>query len=131
MMEERLKSGVSLILDRYAHSGVAYSAAKGLDSEWCKAPDSGLPRPDLLIFLDLPVESASAREGYGEERYEKNEFQIKVRNCFQSLVDDSWTFAEGTGTIEQVSARIQDVIDSQIDSLLVAAQQPVRYLEWM
>lgn len=130
-MEEKLKNGTSLVLDRYAHSGVAYSAAKGLDIDWCKAADSGLPRPDLLIFIDVPVESTSAREGYGEERYEKNDFQIKVRSCFQSLVDDSWTFVDGVGDIDQVAARIQQVVDSYIDSLLVLTQQPVKCLEWI
>lgn len=29
-------SGTSLIIDRYSYSGVAFSAAKGLDVEWCK-----------------------------------------------------------------------------------------------
>lgn len=29
-------SGTSLIIDRYSYSGVVFSAAKGLDVEWCK-----------------------------------------------------------------------------------------------
>ncbi|MFS7975126.1 putative thymidylate kinase, P-loop containing nucleoside triphosphate hydrolase [Helianthus anomalus] len=32
----RLKSGTSLIIDRYSHSGVVFSSAKSLDIEWCK-----------------------------------------------------------------------------------------------
>ena len=32
--------------------GVAFSAAKGLDLAWCKAPDSGLPAPDMLPALE-------------------------------------------------------------------------------
>ena len=35
-MEAKLKSGTSLIVDRYSYSGVAFSSAKGLDIEWCK-----------------------------------------------------------------------------------------------
>lgn len=35
-MESKLRSGISLIVDRYSYSGVAFSAAKGLDLEWCK-----------------------------------------------------------------------------------------------
>ena len=33
---EKLKSGTTVIIDRYAFSGVAFSAAKGLDLDWCK-----------------------------------------------------------------------------------------------
>lgn len=45
---------------RYAFSGVAFSAAKpSLDFDWCKECDRGLPAPDAVIFLDIPVEKAS------------------------------------------------------------------------
>ncbi|PNX88776.1 thymidylate kinase, partial [Trifolium pratense] len=36
LMETKLKSGITLIVDRYSYSGVAFSSAKGLDIEWCK-----------------------------------------------------------------------------------------------
>lgn len=35
-MEETLKSGTTIIVDRYSYSGVAFSSAKGLDIQWCK-----------------------------------------------------------------------------------------------
>lgn len=35
-METQLKSGTTLVVDRYSYSGVAFSSAKGLDFEWCK-----------------------------------------------------------------------------------------------
>lgn len=97
-MEEDLQKGTTLVLDRYAFSGVAFTAAKvcptvdakdcpganddptvtdtwphccralaqGLDLEWCKAPDAGLPAPDLTIFLDIPVDAAAERGDFGE-----------------------------------------------------------------
>eukprot|EP00960_Hanusia_phi_P066411 766393-Hanusia_phi.AAC.12 len=53
-IRERLASGETLIVDRYAYSGVAFSAAKGtLNMEWCKGPDRGLPAPDCVIYLDV------------------------------------------------------------------------------
>ncbi|CAL5388206.1 unnamed protein product [Camellia sinensis] len=36
LMESKLRSGTTLIVDRYSFSGVAFSSAKGLDFEWCK-----------------------------------------------------------------------------------------------
>ena len=50
-IEAKLNSGCNLICDRYAYSGVAFSAAKGLDLEWCKSCDGGLPAPDVIIYL--------------------------------------------------------------------------------
>ncbi|CAL5333869.1 unnamed protein product [Camellia sinensis] len=36
LMESKLRSGTTLIVDRYSFSGAAFSSAKGLDFEWCK-----------------------------------------------------------------------------------------------
>lgn len=36
LMETKLKTGTTLIVDRYSYSGVAFSSAKGLGDEWCK-----------------------------------------------------------------------------------------------
>lgn len=42
-----------MILDRYAYSGAAFSAAKGFDLEWCKNCDRGLPKPDIVFYMYL------------------------------------------------------------------------------
>lgn len=55
----KLRSGTTLVCDRYAYSGVAYTSAKGLDMEWCKSNDRGLPSPDCIIYLDMPIEEAA------------------------------------------------------------------------
>lgn len=49
---DALRRGVTLVVDRYAYSGAAYTAAKrtpGCGLAWCKAPDAGAPfgRPAL------------------------------------------------------------------------------------
>ncbi|KAH9625336.1 hypothetical protein KSS87_003633 [Heliosperma pusillum] len=90
LMEDKLKAGITLIVDRYSYSGVAFSSAKGLDFEWCKAPESGLLHPDLVLYLDVPPEKAAERGGYGGERYERLDFQKKVGEKYQSLRDSTW-----------------------------------------
>eukprot|EP00262_Sarcandra_glabra_P006543 TRINITY_DN1887_c0_g1_i5.p1 TRINITY_DN1887_c0_g1~~TRINITY_DN1887_c0_g1_i5.p1 ORF type:complete len:231 (-),score=20.86 TRINITY_DN1887_c0_g1_i5:359-1051(-) len=90
LMESKLRSGINLVVDRYSYSGVVFSAAKGLDIEWCKAPEMGLLAPDLVVYLDIPPEKASERGGYGEERYEQLEFQRKVAQHYQILCDPTW-----------------------------------------
>ncbi|KAG2171590.1 hypothetical protein INT43_008316 [Umbelopsis isabellina] len=89
-MRALLLSGTTLVVDRYAYSGVAFTAAKGLDISWCRNPDIGLLTPDLVLFLDLPIESAERRGGFGEERYEKRDMQIKVRELFLQMQDPLW-----------------------------------------
>ena len=55
-----LDAGTHVFVDRYAFSGVAFSAAKpGLSLEWCKGPDKGLPQPDLVCFLDVSADEVS------------------------------------------------------------------------
>ncbi|KAK3990842.1 thymidylate kinase [Cladorrhinum sp. PSN332] len=83
-----LASGTTVILDRYYYSGIVYSAAKqnpSLSLPWARAPEVGLPRPDLVLFLDLDQEEAKKRGGYGEERYEQAEMQKRVRELFWGL----------------------------------------------
>ncbi|KAK6913008.1 Thymidylate kinase-like domain [Dillenia turbinata] len=87
----KLKSGITLVVDWYSYSGVAFSSAKGFDFEWCKAPEQGLLAPDLVKGdLDISPEKAAERGGYGGERYEQLDFQRKVSQQYKSLEDASW-----------------------------------------
>lgn len=109
-IEEHLQKGTSIVLDRYVYSGAAYGAAKGLDLQWCKTPDRGLPQPDVVLFIDLPVDQAAARAGYGDERYEDLAFQQSVRAQFELLRDASWHMVGGEGTPSEVHERIAGVL---------------------
>lgn len=76
-MRDQLAAGTHLVVDRYAFSGVAFSAAKdGLTIDWCRQPDRGLPAPDLVCFLDVSPAEARSRGGFGQERYEEEKFQV-------------------------------------------------------
>lgn len=83
-----LSSGTTVLCDRYYYSGVVYSAAKqnpSLSLGWARHPEVGLPRPDLVLFLDLDEEAARARGGWGGELYERAEMQRRVRELFWGL----------------------------------------------
>lgn len=84
-----LELGTHVVMDRYIYSGIAYSLAKsGLnDFDWLYSPDKGLPKPDLTMFLTIDLDELSKRKGWGEERYEKEAFQKKVKECFLSILD--------------------------------------------
>jgi len=85
-LKKALDNGTTVVLDRYAYSGVAFSSAKdGMDLEWCMSPDTGLPAPDLLLHLELTAKEAESRGGFGDERYEVSEFQVKVKEQYSKL----------------------------------------------
>jgi len=102
LMKEKLESGVTLVVDRYAFSGVAFTSAKGLDFEWCKSCDRELPTPDKVFYLDIPIDEASTRGDFGGERYEVSSFQKTVQEKFQQLQDDSWEIIDARNTIENI-----------------------------
>ncbi|KAI4346363.1 hypothetical protein L6164_007264 [Bauhinia variegata] len=110
LMEAKLKTGTTLIVDRYSYSGVAFSSAKGLDFQWCKAPDIGLPAPDLVIFLDISPEEAARRGEYGVERYEKLDFQKKVAESYKALRDNSWMVVDASQSIDHVENELRDKV---------------------
>ncbi|KAI8389479.1 thymidylate kinase-like protein [Blakeslea trispora] len=110
-LKDKLNQGKTLVVDRYAFSGVAFSSAKGLDLDWCKHPDVGLLRPDLVLFLDLNIDEAEKRGGFGEERYEKRDLQIKVREQFFKLKDDDWKLIEACQSKEKVEQDIWETIE--------------------
>ncbi|XP_066400475.1 thymidylate kinase-like [Miscanthus floridulus] len=127
LMESKLVSGTTLIVDRYSYSGVAFSAAKGLDIEWCKAPENGLIAPDLVIYLDVQPEKAAERGGYGGERYEKIEFQKKVAEHYHSLRDSTWKAVDGSLPMETVEEKLRDLATSCIQE---CQGNPLTNLAW-
>lgn len=92
---------------------MAFSASKGLPFEWCRSPDVGLPAPDLTLFLDISPEKAKERGGYGEERYEKEEIQKRVRTIFSSIAQETrekekwkWVSIDAGRELEAVTEEI-------------------------
>ncbi|XP_069752542.1 thymidylate kinase isoform X2 [Narcine bancroftii] len=89
LIREKLQNGITLIVDRYAFSGVAFTSAKsGFNLEWCKQADVGLPKPDVILFLNLEPSAAMKRGGFGTERYENLHFQELVLQRFGELMKD-------------------------------------------
>lgn len=61
---------------------------QGFCLDWCKKPDEGLPKPDLVMFLQLSPAEAAQRGQFGIERYETSAFQKVVQQKFQLLMKD-------------------------------------------
>ena len=118
-MKRVLASGGTVLLDRYVYSNIAYQCAKMPDAqgaedlrEWILNTEYGqfdLPRPDLNIFLDVPigfVEESLAKQRSGGDRgylhgaqdiHEADiEFQKRVRAMYlrQASLDPSFVVVD-------------------------------------
>ncbi|KAJ1988437.1 hypothetical protein H4R33_002431 [Dimargaris cristalligena] len=113
-IQAHLREGTHLVVDRYAYSGVAFSAAKGLDLHWCKQPDVGLLTPDLTFFLDMSIEESMNRGGFGQERYEKVALQTRVREMFHALREPDWKVIDATQTKDQIHAELLGIAQATI-----------------
>ena len=105
-MKSVLEKGGTILLDRYVYSNIAYQCAKLKDEQeaerlrdWIfntEYGDFSLPKPDLNIFLDVPisfVESKLKADRAGDDReylegaqdiHEADiEFQKRVRSIYQ------------------------------------------------
>lgn len=117
-MEKELLAGTTIIVDRYSYSGIAYSSAKGLDFEWCKVPEKGLLKPDLVVYLTLTDEAMTRRGGFGAERYETSEMQQKVRKMFEKLIEKPlWQVVDADKTEESLNDELKVLVTKKIDEV--------------
>lgn len=128
-----LESGNTVVVDRYSFSGAVYSAAKNnpaMSLDWCWNPEIGLPKPDLVIFLDVSPEDAAKRGGFGEERYEKEEMQARVRKLFKTLFERVENLNVRIVNAGQSLQEVADEIWKAYENLqeVHPSPQPIQYL---
>jgi len=125
-MKALLASGVTLVVDRYAFSGAAFTGAKaGFDLDWCRTPDIGLPAPDCVVYLTLNPDVAATRGDYGGERYEDTEFQFKVEKNFHKLREESWRIMDASRSIAEIEA---DLLSLSLDVIKECGVKPMASL---
>lgn len=133
MIVDELNRGVSIVCDRYAFSGVAYSAAKDLDFAWCQAPDRGLPTPDAVFFLHIDETVGASRSDFGDERYENASMQATVRQKFrlpELRQGVNWLDVDGARDIEVISTEIRTAVGviQQQDQENACIARPIKQL---
>lgn len=121
LMKKKLEQGTTLVVDRYAFSGVAFTSAKpGFSLDWCMKPDVGLPKPDLVMFLQLSPAEAALRGQFGEERYETSVFQRAVQQKFEQLMKDplvNWQVIDASQGVEDVH---KDIMTHSLNAINTA-----------
>lgn len=94
--------------------------AQGLSWSWCRAPDVGLPAPDLVLFLRVSSAVAEQRGGFGQERYEKREVQQKVAGAFkrlgETMPEGEWIEVDADRAMEDVHQELVSRVDTVLES---------------
>ena len=84
-------------------------------------PDIGLPLPDIVFFLNLSIDEISKRGDFGNERYEKLDFQKKVLSNFLLLKEKmpklNWVDIDASRTIDSINIELFDRCNSIIESV--------------
>jgi len=70
----------------------------------------------LIFYIDLTEEEVASRSGFGDEVYEKIDFQKKVREAYLQLREEDWHIIPGVATKEKIHADITQVIDRILQS---------------
>lgn len=145
-MKASLAEGKCVLLDRYVYSNIAYQCAKLADKEeaetlreWIFNTEYGsfeLPRPDLNIFLDVPIgfveEKLNSTRGGDDREYLNGaqdiheadiEFQKRVRDIYRRQCEldpkfiridcsDEYGMMMSPGAI---FAKVKEVVDKAIN----------------
>src|SRR3954451_9721054 len=89
LLTPALACGVVVVLDRYYFSNAAYQGARGADpAEIIRSNEAFAPVPDLLVFVDTPVDVAMERicaRGIAVTAFERAEALERSAQIFRSI----------------------------------------------
>ncbi len=130
-----LKSGFIVLLDRYYYTALARDVVRGQNIEWVKNLYDYAPEPDLVFYLDMPVDVLlkriigttgldfyeSGRDiGFSTDFY--NSFEIYQNKCLEQYEDMKKEYGfisiDGTKSIPAIhkimNSEVQKILDSGI-----------------
>jgi dTMP kinase len=118
LLEPALGSGTVVVLDRYYFSTAAYQGPRGADpQEILRTNEDFAPEPDLLVFLDIPVEEAMERirkRGLGANSFEKADALERSAAIFRSLDKPFLLAIDGCRSIDDIGAEILGVVRDRL-----------------
>ncbi len=82
-----IAKGEKVISDRYLFSSLAYQSI-GFDYDQVQLLNSAFPYPELVLYVDTPVEDCISRidsRGDKKEIYEKLDYQTKVHENYERI----------------------------------------------
>ncbi len=115
-----LQDGEIVILDRYYFSTMAYQGVRGFDpGEIRRINEEFAPRPDLLLLLDLSLDTALERIGVRDGRGNEFEQRESLQHCsqiFHSVQDDFLRVIDADQAIEEIHGAIMAAVQYLLQS---------------
>ncbi len=106
-----LKQGKIVICDRYVYSTLAYQGAAGLDLGWIDTINQYALKPNVTLFIDVPVNVVVKRFKKKKTVMENRTNMEKVREIYLKLVKQQrLTFIDGDKPVAEVSKDISEKI---------------------
>ena len=105
-----------VIMNRYRESNLVYGLVNGLKLEWLENLDSGLPKSDLVIVLDVPQTESFSRKRSNRDRFEKNkDFSNKISRTYRKMaVKKKWKIVDATKSKYEVHEDIMKIFGKKI-----------------
>ncbi len=83
VIEPFLNQGYIVICDRYVYSSIAYQGAKNGDIKWIKTVNRYAIKPDIAIYLRVPLEVALERLKYKQSSWSYFEKLDRLRRALE------------------------------------------------
>ena len=126
-----LKSGFIVLLDRYYYTALARDVVRGQDIEWVKNLYDYAPEPDLIFYLDMPVDVLlkriigttgldfyeSGRDmGFSTDFYKS--FEIYQKKCLEQYnnMKSEYNFKSIDGTLPIKD--IHNIMNAEVQKIL-------------
>lgn len=118
---ESLASDQIVVANRYLTSTLTYQSIAGFETEKgiIFAENFNLPKPDVVIYIDIDSETSMKRK-FGEknslDQFESNkQFLEKVRARYLELANkkvfaNKWIVIDGKKSIEEVAKEIKEIV---------------------
>jgi len=105
-----------LIMNRYYQSNLVYGIANGLKSNWLENLDSGLPKADLVILLDVSQKESFNRKKTKRDKFEKNEeFLKKITRIYRTTAKKKrWNVVNASQPKDKVHQEILNIFSKKI-----------------
>ena len=103
-LRSRIEGGTIVIVNRYTPSNLAYGVAHGLSHSWLEALEEGLPKPNVVIVLDVSPRTSLRRKMSGRDVHESDlAYLSKVRRAYVSFAKNfGWGIVDGLQDPEKV-----------------------------
>ena len=105
-----------IIMNRYRESNLVYGLVNGLKLNWLENLDTGLPKSDLVIVLDVPQTESFRRKRLDRDRFEKNRaFSQKISKTYRKVSKQKkWKIVDATKSKHEVHEDIMKIFGKKI-----------------